>query len=99
LIKRHEAAAAKLKAASHPLRLALLDAVAAGHDSPSEAYIALRTSDPQLNLSLVAYHITILRKQNLIHQTRVEKGRRGAEQHFYEVTETGRLMLSLVKKL
>lgn len=98
MIAEYTAAAEELKAVAHPLRLAILATFSEGHRSPQEVFIVLNREDPQLNLSLVSYHIGILRKQALIVETGTEKVR-GATKHLYKVLPMGKTLLQVADKL
>lgn len=65
----------------HPLRLRILRAVGdQGETSPVD--LARETGE---SVQLVSYHVRQLAENGLIHQTRTEP-RRGALQHYYELT-------------
>lgn len=98
MIARYEGAARELKAVAHPLRLAILAAFEKGHNSPHEAFIVLNRTDPQLNLSLVSYHVTELRKAGLVAETETLKVR-GATKHVYKVLPSGRKLLQVADTL
>lgn len=98
MIERYALAATELKAVAHPLRLAILSAVALGHESPMEVFRLLSEADPQLNLSLVSYHTTILKNQGLIEEIGTIKVR-GATKHIIRITAHGSMLLQIADGL
>lgn len=98
MIDRYRTAAATLKLATSPLRLAILRAIQDGHESPYEVFLTLRNADPRLNLSLVSYHVTLLREGDMIELVGLVKVR-GVQKHEYKVTPLGASLLQLVDVL
>lgn len=98
MIARYERVATELGAVASPIRLACLKLIAEGRERPHEVYVVLKRSDQQLTLSLVSYHVRKLLQHHLIVVTYATKVR-GATQHYYSVTEHGRLLMSMVETL
>jgi DNA-binding transcriptional ArsR family regulator len=77
-----------LAAVGHPTRLRIVLCLRDGEDSPIR--VAERLDDQ--NLGRVAHHFRRLARTGLIEQTRT-RPRRGAVEHFYVLTPTGRQIL------
>jgi predicted ArsR family transcriptional regulator len=72
------------KALSHSTRARVLAAIANGEASPKQ--VADRLGEDVRN---VAYHVRVLKRLGCVVLVET-KQRRGATEHFYEVTERGR---------
>ena len=91
--KRAAFAATVAKALSHPLRGELLAALAEqGKASPSQLAGAVGRG---LSLSAISYHVQQLRSLGLLRPAGTRQ-RRGAVEHFYELTSKGERVLGFL---
>ena len=92
--KRAAFAATIAKALSHPLRGELLSELAeAGRASPSQLASATGRG---LSVSAVSYHVQQLRGLGLLRPAGTRQ-RRGAVEHFYELTSKGERVLGFLE--
>jgi len=92
--KRAAFASTGAKALSHPLRGELLAALAdQGKASPSQLASAVGRG---LSLSAVSYHVQQLRGLGLLRPAGTRQ-RRGAVEHFYELTAKGERVLGFLE--
>ena len=83
-----------LKAIAQPDRLRLLEAFASHEQlSPTQAQPIV-----DMPLGNISYHVRLLAKAGLLAEAGTEP-RRGAVEHFYRVTPTGRAGLAAARKL
>ena len=79
------------KALSHPARINVLEALAKGRTSPSDAAAAA-----SLSVGVVAYHVRELKTAGFVKGVSTQRVR-GAVEHFYELTEDGRAALAALE--
>ena len=75
------------KAFSHPARIDVLQALANGQTSPSDA-----AAGASLSVGVVAYHVRELKAAGFVRAVSTQRVR-GAVEHFYELTGDGRAAL------
>lgn len=93
---RPDGISAVLKAAGgHPLRWQILTAMRAAPQQLSPNALQARLDQP---LGNVSYHVRILADHGLIECVRTEP-RRGALEHFYEITAEGKDFLAALDRL
>jgi DNA-binding transcriptional ArsR family regulator len=88
--------AAGLHALAHPTRIRALVAIRESERSPVELAGLFR--DPEVALGAIAYHVRLMARAGLIELSQTIR-RRGAIEHRYTITERGRAMERMVKKL
>ncbi|MFL5911749.1 MAG: helix-turn-helix domain-containing protein [Gaiellaceae bacterium] len=82
------------KALAHPTRIGILERMSSvGQTSPSEA-----ADGGTASLPAVAYHMRELKTAGLIRPTHTRPAR-GAVEHFYELTDTGRAAVGAIRKV
>lgn len=90
-------AAMSFAALGHPLRLAVFVAMALnGEQSPKMIFTELRAQRDDATLALVAYHVRTLKNAGMVRETRQPVQRRGALEHFYELSSRGHRVWGLV---
>ena len=84
-------------ALGHPLRLDIVNAMAASEEAMSPIAVDRLLGDESPGLPNVAYHVRHLDRAGLVKQRRT-KARRGAVEHFFELTALGKRAHSLIEK-
>lgn len=84
-------------ALGHPLRLDIVNSMAASDDAMSPIAVDRLLGDESPGLPNVAYHVRHLDRAGLVKQKRT-KARRGAVEHFFELTALGERAHQLMQK-